>query len=44
VFAYGESFNRERLVGFGIIWLALLLFSVGGFYERRKAMAAAACS
>jgi chloramphenicol-sensitive protein RarD len=36
VFAYHETFTRERLVGFCIIWFALLLFSLSGLYERRK--------
>jgi chloramphenicol-sensitive protein RarD len=40
VFVYGESFTTERLIGFSIIWLALILFSVGGMYERRKALEA----
>ena len=40
VFLYGESFTTERLIGFSIIWLALILFSAGGIYERRKALAA----
>lgn len=38
VFVYGEPFNSERLIGFSIIWLALIVFSLGGIYERRKAL------
>jgi chloramphenicol-sensitive protein RarD len=38
VFAYGEPFTHDRLIGFSIIWAALILLTVGGFYERRKAM------
>ena len=40
VFIYGERFTTERLIGFSMVWLALILFWVGGFYERRKALAA----
>lgn len=38
VFLYHEAFPPERLIGFGMIWVALALFSMGGLYERRKAM------
>ncbi len=40
VFLYNEPFTRERLIGFGIIWLALLIFSAEGFLERRRALSA----
>lgn len=36
VFAYGEPFTHDRLIGFSIIWAALVMFSVGGLYERRR--------
>jgi len=42
VFVYGESFTTQRLIGFSIVWLALILFWAGGMYERRKAAIAAA--
>ncbi len=42
VFVYGESFTPQRLIGFSIVWLALILFWAGGMYERRKAAIAAA--
>jgi len=42
VFIYGEPFNLERLVGFVIIWVALVIFTAGGFYEQRRQAAAAA--
>lgn len=40
VFVYSEPFTHEGLIGFGVIWLALILFSIGGVYERRKALLA----
>lgn len=39
VFVYDEPFTLERLVGFAIIWLALLIFSIGGVYERSRHLA-----
>lgn len=36
VFVFHEEFTTARLVGFCIIWFALLLFSLSGFYERRR--------
>lgn len=36
VFLYGEPFNQTRLVGFGLIWLALLVYSAEGIYEGRR--------
>jgi chloramphenicol-sensitive protein RarD len=37
VFLYGESFNQTRLVGFSLIWTALLIYSIeGGLVRRRK--------
>jgi chloramphenicol-sensitive protein RarD len=40
VFLYGEAFDHTRVVGFSIIWLALLIYSLEGWVERRKALAA----
>ncbi len=40
VFIFNEPFNHQRLIGFCIIWLALLLFSLGGIYERHKSLSA----
>lgn len=42
VLAYGEPFPRDRMIGFAMIWLALIVFTASGLYERRKALAAAA--
>lgn len=36
VFLYQEPFTLSRLVGFAIIWLALIIFTLEGVYERRK--------
>jgi chloramphenicol-sensitive protein RarD len=41
VWLYGEPFTPARMVGFGIIWLALAIFSIEGFNARRRAMQAA---
>ncbi|MBE0697265.1 MAG: EamA family transporter RarD [Anaerolineaceae bacterium] len=40
VWIYNEEFTHERMIGFGIIWLALLLFSLNGLYQRRKTLSA----
>lgn len=40
VFMYGEAFDQTRVVGFSIIWLALLIYSLEGWFVRRKALAA----
>ncbi len=40
---YHEPFSYERLIGFGIVWFALILFGLEGFYTRsRKPIAAEA--
>jgi chloramphenicol-sensitive protein RarD len=36
VFLYGEPFNQTRLVGFSIIWTALLIYSIEGSLVRRR--------
>jgi chloramphenicol-sensitive protein RarD len=36
VFLYNEPFTLTRLVGFSIIWIALLIFTFEGLNERRK--------
>ncbi len=37
VLAYGEPFTHDRLIGFSIIWLALLLYWLEGWLRRGKA-------
>lgn len=41
VFVYHEPFTQERLIGFAIIWLALIILTVGGLVERRRSLIAA---
>ena len=35
VFIFGELFTGARAIGFGIIWLALILYSAEGLYVAR---------
>ncbi|MEW5829773.1 MAG: EamA family transporter RarD, partial [Chloroflexota bacterium] len=37
VLVYREPFTHDRLIGFSIVWLALILFTVEGFLAQRKA-------
>lgn len=39
---YHEPFTEARVVGFCMIWLALILYTANGLMERRKAMAGVA--
>ena len=41
-FVYKEPFDHHRLIGFGIVWLALILFVLEGFLRRPKSTLAAA--
>lgn len=36
VLAYGEPFSHDRLIGFSVIWLALLLYWLEGWLRRGK--------
>ena len=40
VWAFGEHFTAARLVGFGCIWLALVLYSVDGWRVARRSIPA----
>ncbi len=40
VFLYHETFARERLIGFSVIWLALILFSIESLITSRRASGA----
>jgi len=35
VLVYHEPFTKSQLVGFGFVWLALIMFWVEGYYHRR---------
>jgi chloramphenicol-sensitive protein RarD len=37
VLVYREPFNRDHLIGFCIVWAALILFWAEGWWARRKA-------
>lgn len=39
---YKEPFDHHRLIGFGIVWVALILFALEGFLRRPKSLLAAA--
>ena len=39
IFLYGEPFTPTRLVGFSLIWLALLIYTIEGVVERRRTAA-----
>jgi chloramphenicol-sensitive protein RarD len=41
-FVYKEPFDHHRLIGFGIVWLALILFVLEGLLRRPKSILAAA--
>jgi len=41
IFLYQEPFTSTRLVGFATIWLALLIFSLEGYWNRRNQTAPA---
>ncbi|MGD8455040.1 MAG: EamA family transporter RarD [Anaerolineales bacterium] len=36
VFVYGESFSEEQMVGFSLVWLALILYWGEGWWVKRK--------
>jgi chloramphenicol-sensitive protein RarD len=35
VYFYGEPFTRSRAIGFGLVWVALIIFSADGLRTRR---------
>jgi len=41
-FVYGEGFRQDQMVGFGLIWVALALYSVEGIITARRRQLAAA--
>lgn len=44
IFLYNEPFTTDRLIGFGIIWFALMVFSAEGLLARRRAQVLAQAS
>jgi chloramphenicol-sensitive protein RarD len=36
VLVYDEPFTLERLVGFGLVWSALLIYTIESIYVRRQ--------
>jgi chloramphenicol-sensitive protein RarD len=38
VIIYGEPFTQSRLIGFSIIWAALLVYSLEGILEKRRSI------
>jgi chloramphenicol-sensitive protein RarD len=38
VFIYKEPFSHNQLIGFSIVWLALIIFWVEGFYANRRSI------
>jgi chloramphenicol-sensitive protein RarD len=42
VYLYGETFDHTRLIGFSIIWLALLVFTAESLLVKRRTLASAA--
>jgi len=41
VLVYHEAFQFDKLIGFGLIWIALLIFSVDGLFSRGRVYSAA---
>jgi len=41
ILIYQEDFDQAKLIGFGLIWIALVIFTVEGFLEGRKISAQA---
>lgn len=41
VFLFGEGFSQVQAVGFGLIWLALLVYAAEGWHAQRRRMSAA---
>lgn len=39
VLVYGEAFSSQQFIGFGLVWLALIVFTAENVWERRRALA-----
>jgi chloramphenicol-sensitive protein RarD len=38
ILVYGEPFTEQRIIGFSMIWLAVILYSVEGLFARRRSI------
>jgi len=41
VLIYQEPFTYDKLIGFGMVWIALIIFGVEGYFARRGQIALA---
>ncbi|MBP7688168.1 MAG: EamA family transporter RarD [Thermoflexales bacterium] len=39
VLVYGEAFSSAQFIGFGLVWLALIVFTIENVWERRRVLA-----
>jgi chloramphenicol-sensitive protein RarD len=39
VLVYGEAFSSAQFVGFGLVWLALIIFTAENLWQRRRVQA-----
>jgi chloramphenicol-sensitive protein RarD len=44
VLIYKEPFNHRRLIGFGVVWVALILFGLEGYFAQRRTKVLAAAN
>jgi len=44
VLIYKEPFDHRRLIGFGVVWLALILFGLEGYFAQRRTKVLAAAN
>ncbi len=38
VLVYGEAFSSEQFIGFGLVWLGLIVFTAENVWQRRRAL------
>ncbi|HZY41935.1 MAG TPA: EamA family transporter, partial [Anaerolineae bacterium] len=38
VLVYGEAFSSAQFIGFGLVWLALIVFTVENVWQRRRTL------
>jgi chloramphenicol-sensitive protein RarD len=41
IWVYDETFTATRMIGFGVVWIALILYSLEGIMEKRREKTAA---